>query len=282
MALIDEKSPTDCDAGRLRAEDFPRKELPALATLRENRYQVAILQSVLDDIHAHGQATNDIEICGVLLGTVYHDSKGPWCLIDASVRGNFSAGKQTQVTITSETWTHVNEVRDRQFPEKKFVGWYHTHPGFGIFLSGMDDFIQANWFAEPWQIALVYDPKSREDGVFIWREGKTINEPFMVVPDNGSAARSAGDETNVAATDMKVPSGTLGDLMSRLQAAEQRLRWMMVALGAVGLIALVWPLMVFLFIGGGGLHPSSKSVDPADHDPGALPAAVRPPTSQKL
>jgi proteasome lid subunit RPN8/RPN11 len=282
MALIDEKSPTDCDAGRLRAEDFPRKELPALATLREKRYQVAILQSVLDDIHAHGQATNDIEICGVLLGTVYHDSKGPWCLIDASVRGNFSAGKQTQVTITSETWTHVNEVRDRQFPEKKFVGWYHTHPGFGIFLSGMDDFIQANWFAEPWQIALVYDPKSREDGVFIWREGKTINEPFLVVPDNGSAARSAGDETNVAARDMKVPSGTLGELMSRLQAAEQRLRWMMVALGAVGLIALVWPLMVFLFIGGVALHPASKSVDPADHDPGALPAAVRPPTSQKL
>lgn len=281
MALIDEKSPTDCDASRLRAEDFPSRELPALATLREKRYQVVILQSVLDDIHAHGRATDDVEICGVLLGTIYHDSKGPWCLIDASVRGNFSSGKQTQVTITSDTWTHVNEVRDRQYPDKKFVGWYHTHPGFGIFLSGMDDFIQANWFAEAWQIALVYDPKSREEGVFIWRQGKTINEPFLILPDNGAAASAGGGDATGAGDDAKVPSGTLGDLMSRLQTAERRLRWIMTALGIVGLIALVWPLMVFLFVGG-GLRPAPKSVDPVDREPSTLPAAVRPPTSQKL
>ena len=167
MALTNEQRPPEAvvrDASLLRAQEYPRRELPAMAKARENRYQVVIQQSVMNDIHAHGRATDSVEVCGVLLGTVYHDDKGPWCLVDASVRGNFSSGKQTQVTITSETWTHVNEVRDRLYPEKKFVGWYHTHPGFGIFLSGMDDFIQANWFAEPWQIALVYDPQNQRAG----------------------------------------------------------------------------------------------------------------------
>jgi proteasome lid subunit RPN8/RPN11 len=179
------------DATRMRATDFPLRELSSLKPEREPRYQIAIRQSVMEDIRAHGKETQDVEICGVLLGTVYHDSRGPWCLIDANVRGNFSAGKETAVTITSETWTHVNDVRDRLYPDKKFIGWYHTHPGFGIFLSGMDDFIQENFFSEPWQIALVYDPKSNEEGVFIWRDGKTINEPFLIVPEDGANASRA-------------------------------------------------------------------------------------------
>jgi proteasome lid subunit RPN8/RPN11 len=280
MALTQEQlaiDPHERDASRLCGGDFPQRELRALTPAREGRYQVAILQAVMDDIHAHGQATSDVEVCGVLLGNVYHDSKGPWCLIDASVRGNFSSGKQTQVTITSETWTHVNEVRDRQFPDKKFIGWYHTHPGFGIFLSGMDDFIQVNWFGEPWQIALVYDPKSKEEGVFVWRAGKTINEPFLIVPENGAAVMIAGQQTPVAITDAKVPSGTLGDLMSRLQATEQRQRWMLTGLGLVGLVALVWPLLVFLFMGNWVAHAPPKSTAPAVGNPDTQPTAVRAP-----
>jgi proteasome lid subunit RPN8/RPN11 len=285
MAVMNEQLPAEVkerDAARLRAEDFPRREFPGVGRGRQQRYQVAVTQAVMDDIYAHGQATDEVEVCGVLLGTVYHDAKGPWCLIDASVRGNFSAGKETQVTITSETWTHVNSVRDRQYPDKKFIGWYHTHPGFGIFLSGMDDFIQANWFAEPWQIALVYDPKSREEGVFIWRAGKTENEPFFVLPPDGGAVRCAGQTTVAAPNETKLPSGTLGDLMSRLQATERRQRWMMAGLAVVGLIALIWPLAVMLFMVGEGAHPAHNQAEPTTQSSGALPTAVRPPSGAGL
>jgi hypothetical protein len=40
------------------------------------------------------------------------------------------------------------------------VGWYHTHPGFGVEFSEMDLFIQRNFFSGPTQIALVTDPLS--------------------------------------------------------------------------------------------------------------------------
>ncbi len=274
------------DASRLNESDFPWRDLPSIASVREERYQVAISQAVIDDIHAHGQSASDVEVCGVLLGNVYRDARGPWCHIEASVRGNFASGKETQVTITSETWTHVNSVRDRQHPDKKFIGWYHTHPGFGIFLSGMDDFIQSNWFSEPWQIALVYDPQSKEEGAFLWRDGKTVNEPFLVIPDDGNAATRAGLAASDNPVESELRSGTLGDLMSRLQGVEQRQRWIFAAIGAVGLTAIVWPLIVFMFIGGpGGSRPAaappSRTINPgAGSTPLTLPTAVRPPSAR--
>ena len=160
--------------------------------------------------------------------------------------------------------------RDRQHPDKKFIGWYHTHPGFGIFLSGMDDFIQANWFSEPWQIALVYDPTSEEEGIFVWRDGKTVGEPFLILPEEGGAVLRAGSAIGEAESDAKLPSGTLGDLMSRLQETEQRQRWILVGLGIIGLIALVWPLIVFMFIAG----PSSSRPAPSSDLPHAAPATM--------
>ena len=43
-------SEIDRDASRLAAEHFARHELPALQAARERGYQIAILQSVIDDI----------------------------------------------------------------------------------------------------------------------------------------------------------------------------------------------------------------------------------------
>ena len=36
---------------------------------------------------------------------------------------------------------------EANFPTESLVGWQHTHPGFGIFLSGYDLFIHRNFFA---------------------------------------------------------------------------------------------------------------------------------------
>jgi hypothetical protein len=71
-------------------------------------------------------------------------------------------------------------------------------------------------------------------------------------------------------------------LMSRLQTVEQRQRWIFAALGAIGLIALIWPLTVMLFVGGLGMKTPSNQVEPATHTPGGLPTAVRPPSTQAL
>jgi len=39
------------------------------------------------------------------------------------------------------------------------VGWWHSHPGFGCFLSDVDLITQEVVFYEPYHVALVVDPK---------------------------------------------------------------------------------------------------------------------------
>jgi proteasome lid subunit RPN8/RPN11 len=171
------------DAGGVVAADFPSQAIERLAGTREERFQAIVKQSVLDDIRAHGKSSPEAEICGVVVGNVFHDHSGPYLLIHASIRGDQAQERAAQVTFKAETWTHIQAVMEREHADAKIVGWYHTHPGFGIFLSGMDLFIQDHFFNLPWQVAFVYDPSSEEEGLFVWRAGKSEREPFLIQED---------------------------------------------------------------------------------------------------
>jgi proteasome lid subunit RPN8/RPN11 len=149
---------------------------------REAKFQAVFTQEVIDEIHAHGKSSMEAEICGVLVGKLCRDSQGPYIHIHASIRGDASESRNAQVTFKAETWTHIQQVMERDHADAKIVGWYHTHPGFGIFLSGMDLFIQDNFFNLPWQVAMVYDPQAEEDGVFVWRNEKSEREAHLIEP----------------------------------------------------------------------------------------------------
>jgi proteasome lid subunit RPN8/RPN11 len=169
------------DADQILAQEWPRRDVPQTSGARESRYQVLFQAGVLDAIHRHGKSNTEVELCGVLVGNMYHDGAAPYVLIEASIRGNAAVSKGTQVTFTSETWTRIHEALEKEHSDCRIVGWYHTHPGFGIFLSGMDLFIQDNFFNAPWQVAFVYDPIGGDEGVFVWRAGKSQREPHLIV-----------------------------------------------------------------------------------------------------
>lgn len=170
----------DLDAGTLDPGNLPELHIGELSATRTRDFQAVILQSVLDEIHEHGDSSLHAEVCGVLVGNVFRDSHGPFLHISASIRGDSAEGHAAQVTFKAETWSHIQSVMESKHPDERIVGWYHTHPGFGIFLSGMDHFIQDNFFNLPWQVAFVYDPKGGDEGMFVWRKGTSQREPFLV------------------------------------------------------------------------------------------------------
>lgn len=178
----------DRDASAIAAGEWPARELGPVIGGREPRFQVVYRQSVLDEIHLHGQSAKDIEVCGVLVGGGCRDAHGPYLLIEHCIRGTAAASRSTNVTFTAETWQQIQETMDRQHPDRRIVGWYHTHPGFGIFLSEMDVFICEHFFNLPWQSAFVYDPSSGEEGNFVWRGGKPAREPILIESDVTPAA----------------------------------------------------------------------------------------------
>ena len=96
----------------------------------------------------------------------------PFVWITQSLEAKHYANTQASFTYTHDSWEEITRERDRLFPDLDIVGWYHTHPSFGIFLSHHDLFIHQHFFAQPLQVAYVVDPIQQTRGFFQWRDGE--------------------------------------------------------------------------------------------------------------
>jgi proteasome lid subunit RPN8/RPN11 len=123
-------------------------------------------------VYPHVFATPDREVGGVLIGRA---SRHSLPLITGAIPAIQADERRDSLTFTQDTWEHVHRTLEREFPDgEQIVGWYHSHPGFGIFLSEHDLFIHRNFFSGTSQIALVVDPHATTEGVFVWHEGTIV------------------------------------------------------------------------------------------------------------
>jgi proteasome lid subunit RPN8/RPN11/uncharacterized coiled-coil protein SlyX len=136
-------------------------------------YRVHISRNAYDAVWNHArEAPPNQEVGGILVGDVYRDARGPYLDVQAAIVAEHTRNEDTQLTFTPESWIQVNEVKDASYPGMRIVGWYHTHPRFGIFLSDRDRFIQSTSFSQPWATALVVDPVQDLEGFFVWQDGE--------------------------------------------------------------------------------------------------------------
>jgi proteasome lid subunit RPN8/RPN11 len=122
------------------------------------RLRVAVDREAHAELLAHAKESLHAEVCGVLVGEEGVDDEGSFVHVQAVIRGAQASGGSTHVTFTHETWEAIHKAMERDHPKLRMMGWYHTHPGFGVEFSEMDLFIQRNFFSAPSQIALVTDP----------------------------------------------------------------------------------------------------------------------------
>jgi proteasome lid subunit RPN8/RPN11 len=126
--------------------------------------QLTMDSDVVRQIRQHARSCSKTEVCGVLIGNPSEHS----IVIEAAIPGLNAAQAGTHVTFTQDTWEHIYRTKDAEFPDQRIAGWYHSHPGFGVFLSDHDTFIHKNFFSSPFQVAWVFDPLSDEEGCFGW------------------------------------------------------------------------------------------------------------------
>ena len=70
---------------------------------------------VVRRIHQHARSSMKVEICGVLIGD--HDNNQTQ--IEDCIAGAHSDKGGAHVTFTQDTWEHIYQIKDRDFPEKK-------------------------------------------------------------------------------------------------------------------------------------------------------------------
>lgn len=114
---------------------------------------VALIKMVM-----HARSGGNIEIMGLMQGFVEAGA-----LVVTDVFRLPVDGTETRVNAHDEANEYMVNFpslsRDQGARQENMVGWYHSHPGYGCWLSGIDVATQHNWqtYEDPF-VAVVIDP----------------------------------------------------------------------------------------------------------------------------
>jgi proteasome lid subunit RPN8/RPN11 len=214
--------------------------------------KVNIDSEVTRRIRQHARAHFKTEVCGVLIG----ESTDTEIDICASIEALTATQAGTHVTFTQDAWEEIYKVKDERYPEARIVGWYHSHPGFGIFLSEHDLFIQENFFSSPGQVAWVYDPHSDEEGCFGWVGGRVARLGSVAVAYRGGEAvehasssyeMTASSEENEDAERDPWNSARSGVRAAKSSAFPAWVRWTQLVLSHLTVLAAGFAASYFLY-----------------------------------
>lgn len=137
-----------------------------------NDVKIYIKQEVYKEIEKFSRMDTTRERGGILIGDYAEVNNKKNVIISKFIEAKYTDASASTLTFTHETWNYIHKEHEELYPQKKIIGWQHTHPSYGIFLSNYDIFIQENFFNLPWQIAYVVDPIAGTRGFFQWKNGK--------------------------------------------------------------------------------------------------------------
>jgi 26S proteasome regulatory subunit N11 len=124
--------------------------------MNDTSEQVYISSLALLKMLKHGKAGIPLEVMGLMLGD-YVDDYTVKCI---DVFAMPQSGTETSIEAIDEAFqAKMHEMLKQTGRNEIVVGWYHSHPGFGCFLSGVDVGTQRNFEQlNPRFVAVVVDP----------------------------------------------------------------------------------------------------------------------------
>ena len=133
---------------------------------------VFVAWDTLRDLESHALSDIRVELGGLLLGESCEDDRDrPFVVIAHSLPARHYESTCDSFKFTHETWMDLTRRRTALPADLQVVGWYHTHPHLGVFLSEPDCFICEHFFRRPSDVALVIDPCRQDWGFFQWTGG---------------------------------------------------------------------------------------------------------------
>jgi 26S proteasome regulatory subunit N11 len=132
--------------------------------------------------HALSKKNQSLEVMGFLLGELRSWSGKDFVVVRDVATTDLDA---TSVSVRFDRggFEKLFESLDDSGFDYLIVGWYHSHPGYGCFLSEKDLETQARMFASPFHLAVVIDPKGLDIAVFKVVDGKQETANFAVYWD---------------------------------------------------------------------------------------------------
>jgi len=135
----------------------------------ETNIKVFIRQEAYAIMCVHAAVDLEEERGGMLSGKWHIDEETgqEFIVIEHAIPAKYTRQGNVFLTFTQDSLVNFHNEIEKRYPSDQIVGWYHTHPKMGVFLSNYDTWLHSNFFPEPWQVALVIEPQKNLGGVFI-------------------------------------------------------------------------------------------------------------------
>ena len=157
-------------------DEAPSVQLPmnflTFGEIENDDVKVYIKQDVYKALEKLAASDTTKELGSIILGEYCQEHGKTHVIISQYIEAKYTDASASTLTFTHETWDYVHAEHEKRYPDKKIIGWQHTHPNYGIFLSNYDMFIQENFFNLPFQVAYVIDPIQNLRGFFQWKNGR--------------------------------------------------------------------------------------------------------------
>jgi proteasome lid subunit RPN8/RPN11 len=178
--------------------------------------RVRILPPSLAKVINHSITNPKIEVAGLLLGMEEDDTIEIW----DSVTGE-QMGSSGFVVLSEEVMARVAEYLQAYKIPLYIVGWYHSHPSLGLFLSPIDIRTQLTYQTlYPKAVALVIDParylenKKVTDDVFkvfqVAKDGGVVEVPVTF----GAGRRKLLESTLISLSTTAIFGGAVEEKMN--------------------------------------------------------------------
>ncbi len=151
--------------------------------------KVYILEDALKKLKEHLKSNLRVEQGGILFGNAYTDPTfGIYVEVTAAVPAPATIGTGASLEFTPDSWVGIMNHAKATHPEANIIGWYHSHPDIGVFMSGTDMRTQRSFFAHPWCLSIVCDPVQNKIGYFLGEEAQKVQPNFFKAQDTRQEA----------------------------------------------------------------------------------------------
>ncbi len=147
------------------------KRVEAKGVIEPTDLHIFLTEAILTEVVAWSNTDLNHELGGVFVGDMYAYKGIHWVDIVGYIKARHYENTAASFKFTHDSWSAISREAEQKWSDRIKVGWHHTHPGYGIFLSGYDQFIHKNFFNVPGMFALVVDPRAGSLGFFQLKAG---------------------------------------------------------------------------------------------------------------
>lgn len=139
---------------------------------------IFVSEEALNNMIHHAEEVDSKEIMGLMMGITYNDEEGNYSIVSGIATSGLDSD-DVSVRFNRESLEELFESLD-SFENEVIVGWYHSHPGFGSYLSDTDIKTHKGIFGEESGYAIVIDPSDSTLMVFTVKNGESVEERMIV------------------------------------------------------------------------------------------------------